>query len=133
MGSTSASRVWDQIISLRVVGMHFGQAEAGLVPAGITWLTLWWVQDVSLRLLYFPRQVKFAFDLGKANLLFACVAFCSKALKLGCTAEALSNQKFMPNCVSCDLHVLPASFILLQRVRAQSRQLGTFCPAVQLA
>jgi hypothetical protein len=44
MGSEPASRVW----SLMLMEMQFGQAEAALVPAGITQLILWWVQDVQL-------------------------------------------------------------------------------------
>jgi hypothetical protein len=47
MGSDPATRVWD----LYIQAMRFGQAEAALVPAGITHLTLGWVQDVYMGLL----------------------------------------------------------------------------------
>jgi hypothetical protein len=44
MGGDPASRVWE----LDIVGMHIGQAEAALVPAGITRLMLRWVPDVPI-------------------------------------------------------------------------------------
>jgi hypothetical protein len=131
MGSDAASRVWD----LEVECMEFGQAEAALVPAGITHLRLRWVPmeaPVSLPGL--------SIDIGRVSLLFALLLVSPSAFntaanscQLQTSTKEASPYTGAPANLHPDCSVPPALHFLLQCVHAFPRQLGTSRQPVQLA